>query len=80
MPKFTLSNLICKFGFFTAKDYPSSRISSEPNWGQCALADGRATQAEVSLKQALEIFQRIGAAGDPDLVAELAALSGPPPA
>ena len=48
--------------------------------GRCALAAGHATQAEVLLRQALEIFQRIGAAEAPDLLAELDALTGPPPA
>jgi tetratricopeptide (TPR) repeat protein/transcriptional regulator with XRE-family HTH domain len=48
--------------------------------GRCALADGHATQAEVLLRQALEIFQRTGAAEAPDLLAELDALTGPPPA
>jgi tetratricopeptide (TPR) repeat protein/transcriptional regulator with XRE-family HTH domain len=48
--------------------------------GRCALAGGHATQAEVLLRQALEIFQRIGAAEAPDLLAELDALTGPPPA
>jgi tetratricopeptide (TPR) repeat protein/transcriptional regulator with XRE-family HTH domain len=44
--------------------------------GRCALAAGHATQAEELLRQALEIFQRIGAAEVPDLLAELAALTG----
>ena len=48
--------------------------------GRCAMADGHATQAEVLLRHALEIFQRIGAAEAPDLLAELDALTGPPPA
>jgi tetratricopeptide (TPR) repeat protein/transcriptional regulator with XRE-family HTH domain len=48
--------------------------------GRCALAVGHAAQAEVLLRQALEIFQRIGAAETPDLLAELDALTGPPPA
>jgi hypothetical protein len=48
--------------------------------GRCAMAEGHATQAEVLLRQALEIFQRIGAAEAPDVLAELAALTGPPPA
>jgi tetratricopeptide (TPR) repeat protein/transcriptional regulator with XRE-family HTH domain len=48
--------------------------------GRCALAAGHATQAEILLRQALEIFHRIGAAEAPDLVAELDALTGPPPA
>jgi len=48
--------------------------------GRCALAAGHATQARVLLRQALEIFQQIGAAEAPDLLAELDALPGPPPA
>jgi tetratricopeptide (TPR) repeat protein/transcriptional regulator with XRE-family HTH domain len=48
--------------------------------GRCALAAGHATQAEVLLRQALEIFQRLGAAEAPDLLAELDALIGHPPA
>ncbi len=48
--------------------------------GRCTLAAGHATQAGVLLRQALEIFQRIGAAEAPDLLAELDALTGPPPA
>ena len=48
--------------------------------GRCALAVGHAMQAEALLRQALEIFQPIGAAEAPDLLAELDALTGPPPA
>ncbi len=48
--------------------------------GRCALTAGQVTQAGVLLRQALEIFQRIGAAEAPDLLAELDALAGPPPA
>ena len=48
--------------------------------GRCALAAGHSTQAGVLLRQALEIFQRIGAAEAPDLLAELDALTGLPPA
>ena len=48
--------------------------------GRCALAAGHATQAGVLLRQALEIFQQIGAAEAPDLLAELDALTGLPPA
>jgi Tfp pilus assembly protein PilF len=47
--------------------------------GLCALAAGHATQAQAHLRQALEIFQRTGAAEAPDLRAELDALTGPPP-
>jgi tetratricopeptide (TPR) repeat protein len=48
--------------------------------GRCALAAGHATQAGVLLRQALQIFQQIGAAEALDLLAELDALTGPPPA
>jgi tetratricopeptide (TPR) repeat protein/transcriptional regulator with XRE-family HTH domain len=48
--------------------------------GRCALAAGSATQAEILLRQALEIFQRIGAAEADGVARELAALAeaGPP--
>ncbi len=42
------------------------------------MAAGHPTQAEVLLRQALEIIQRIDAAEAPDLLAELNALTGPP--
>jgi len=48
--------------------------------GRCAMAAGHCTQAELFLRQALEIFQRIGAAEAPDLLTELDALTGHPPA
>ena len=47
--------------------------------GRCALAAGRAAQAESLLRQALEIFQRIGAAEAQELLAELDALAGARP-
>jgi tetratricopeptide (TPR) repeat protein/transcriptional regulator with XRE-family HTH domain len=47
--------------------------------GRCALAVRHATRAEALLQQALEIFERIGAAETADLRAELDALAGPPP-
>ena len=48
--------------------------------GRCALAGGHAAQAEILLQQALEIFQRIGAAAEaPQLRDKLEALTGPPP-
>ena len=48
--------------------------------GRRALAAGHATRAAALLRQALEIFQRIGAAEAGDLCRELAALTeaGPP--
>jgi tetratricopeptide (TPR) repeat protein len=46
--------------------------------GRCALAAGHATQAVALLRQALEIFQRIGAAEAGDVSRELTALTGPP--
>ena len=45
---------------------------------RCALTAGHATQAKTLLRQALEIFQRIGAAEAPDLRAELDTLTSPP--
>ena len=47
--------------------------------GRCALAAGHTTQAKALLRQALEIFQRIGAAEAPELLAELDALTSSPP-
>ena len=47
--------------------------------GRCALAAGQTAEAEGLLRQALEISQRTGAAEVPDLLAELAALTGPAP-
>ena len=40
--------------------------------GRCAMADGHPAQAGELLRQALEIFQRIGAPEAADLLAELA--------
>jgi tetratricopeptide (TPR) repeat protein/transcriptional regulator with XRE-family HTH domain len=48
--------------------------------GRCALAAGHPAQAEALLRQAVGIFQRLGAAETPALLAELDALTGPPPA
>jgi tetratricopeptide (TPR) repeat protein/transcriptional regulator with XRE-family HTH domain len=48
--------------------------------GRCVLAAGQATRGEALLRQALEIFERIGAAEALDLLAELDALTGLPPA
>ena len=48
--------------------------------GRCALAAGHAAEAVALLRQALEIFQRIGTAEVGDVSRELAALTeaGPP--
>jgi tetratricopeptide (TPR) repeat protein/transcriptional regulator with XRE-family HTH domain len=43
--------------------------------GRCARADGHAAQAEILLRQSAEIFQRIGAAEAPELLAELDAIT-----
>jgi len=43
--------------------------------GRCALAAGHATKAAALLRQALEIFQRIGAAEAGDVSRELCALA-----
>ena len=59
---------------------PDTEAHALAGLGRCALAVGHATQAEALLRQALEIFQRIGSAEAPDLLAELDALAGPPPA
>jgi Tfp pilus assembly protein PilF len=39
--------------------------------GRCAMASGHATQAEVLLRRALEIFQRIGAVEAREVLAEV---------
>ena len=45
---------------------------------RCARAAGRTAEAEDKLRQALAIFQRIGAAEAADVPAELDALPGTP--
>jgi tetratricopeptide (TPR) repeat protein len=45
--------------------------------GRCAISVGRPAQAETLLRQAHEIFQRIGAAEAPSVLAELNTLTGP---
>jgi tetratricopeptide (TPR) repeat protein/transcriptional regulator with XRE-family HTH domain len=47
--------------------------------GRCAMAEGHATQAEALLRQALEIFQQIGTAETPGVLAELDALASQAP-
>jgi tetratricopeptide (TPR) repeat protein/transcriptional regulator with XRE-family HTH domain len=61
-----------------ARTIASSRDEAEAlaGLGRCALAAGHATQGRVLLRQALEIFQRIGAAEALDLLTELDARTG----
>ena len=47
--------------------------------GRCAMADGHAAQARALLRQALEIFQQIGTAEAPDVLAELDTLTSQAP-
>ena len=47
--------------------------------GRCALAAGRTADAAADLRQAQEIFQRIGAAEAAGVAAELDALTGAAP-
>ena len=44
--------------------------------GRCALAEGRTADAIAGLRQARDIFQRIGAAETADITAELDRLPG----
>jgi hypothetical protein len=46
--------------------------------GRCALAAGRTVDAEVGLRQAWEIFQRIDAAEATGVAAELKAITAEP--
>jgi tetratricopeptide (TPR) repeat protein len=48
--------------------------------GRCAVAAGNATEARGDLKQALEIFQRIGAGEASSVASELEAVTAPRPA
>jgi tetratricopeptide (TPR) repeat protein len=48
--------------------------------GRCALAAGRTAEAQEGLRQAREIFQKIGAAEAASVAAELDALTGMGPA
>ena len=48
------------------------------SWDEAHALTGHATQARALLRQALEIFQRIGAAEAPDLRAELDTLTSSP--
>ena len=57
-------------GLRVARPAHGTRLTRWPAW---------AAQAEVLLRQALEIFERIGAAEAPDILAELGALTAPDP-
>jgi len=48
--------------------------------GRCARAAGHPAEAADTLRQALEIFRRIGAAEAADVSADLRALTDPRPA
>jgi len=63
-----------------AIDTSSDEAHALAGLGRCALAAGHAAQAEALLRQALEIFQRIGAGEARDLLTELDTLTGLPPA
>ena len=65
---------------------PFGEISSSPNeahalagLGRCALATGHTVRPARDLRQAPQIFQRIGAAGAAEGSAELDALTDPRP-
>ena len=45
--------------------------------GRCALAGGDAARAEILMRQAVDIFQRFGAAAAAELLPELKALTLP---
>jgi Flp pilus assembly protein TadD len=47
--------------------------------GRCALAIGDTVEAEARLRQAYDVFRRIGAAETTGVVAELSALAQPEP-
>src|SRR6516165_5481214 len=53
---------------------PGMRPTHSPGLGRCALAAGHAAEAEGRLRQAVEIFWRIGAAEAADISRELGAL------
>jgi tetratricopeptide (TPR) repeat protein len=55
-------------------DNPRDKAHALAGLGRCAQAVGHIAEAQACLKQALEIFQRIGAAEAPGVAAELDAL------
>jgi len=61
-----------------AIDSASDEALALAGLGRCALTAGQAEVAEAQLRQALEIFQRIGAAEAPGVLAEVTALAGQP--
>jgi tetratricopeptide (TPR) repeat protein len=58
---------------------PRAEAHALAGLGRCALDTGHTTQAETLLRNALKIFQRIGAAEAPGLLAELNTLTSPRP-
>ena len=68
-------------GGVTARAIGSPRDEADAlaGLGRCALATGHPTQAEALLRQALEIFQRTGAAEAADVSRDLTALTGAGP-
>ena len=63
-----------------ARQVGSARAAAEPlaGLGRCARDAVRTADAEAGLRQALAIFQRIGAAEAADVSAELGARAGAP--
>jgi hypothetical protein len=57
-----------------------SRAPALVGLGRCALAAGHTTDARISLQQAQEIFQRIGAGEATGVATELDAISEAKPA
>lgn len=62
-----------------AREIRSPRFEADAlaGLGRYALGAGRTAEAQTSLRQALAILQRIGAAEAPDLATELEALTWP---
>jgi hypothetical protein len=61
-------------------DSPWDEAHALAGLGRCALAAGHTKPAEARLRQAWEIFRRLGAAEATDVAAELDGLNGAHPA
>ena len=59
---------------------PRDQAPALAGLGRCALAAGDITQAQDLLRQAHQIFQQAGDADADAVLAELSALTSPPPA